>query len=325
MSLHSGTSVKSSGDPKSCGYYSGHNPMSMTVENSAKTANNTTTPASGGFPSLSTLRCDSRLDLSPCLWAIDILASSTPLKRLFLFSKRPSPLATVVEIIELLPQRVKLCTLELLHISDSEEVHHGAIPLVEAATELLDDPLHLECLQEFHSLKSLRIQVMTPISTGIQPLLALGHLNLEALVVGYFGDPVYGRCTPKIKLKDLIHFLNTFPSLLDLGLPIDATVVPSSSKRPGKGFEYWKELILLVGSLPINSPQEVAALLSDITPKLVDIVAVENIVIQTGGRLVENPNFDKWGRVQELVPFLSSIREQERNTADLGFSESDEE
>ncbi|KAH6879602.1 hypothetical protein BKA70DRAFT_1475048 [Coprinopsis sp. MPI-PUGE-AT-0042] len=301
--------------------------LTMTIASSSNITNNSmaTITGGGGFPSLTRLSCCSCLDLSPCLWAIDLLTTSTLLESLFLSSKRPAPLGTVGAIIELLPRRVNHFTLELLHITESEEVQQGAIPSVEAATELLEDPLHLECLQEFHSLKYLRVQVMTPISTGIQPLLALGHLDLEALVVGCFGDPVYGQCTPKIKLQDLTEILDAFPNLTALGLPIDATVVPSCSKRPGKGFEHEEVLLLLVGSSPIQSPQNVAEFLSDIVPELDGISVPQNIVFQNGRRAVENPNAAKWEKVEELVPFLARIREQERNTAYFGHSESDEE
>ncbi|KAH6876465.1 hypothetical protein BKA70DRAFT_1576967 [Coprinopsis sp. MPI-PUGE-AT-0042] len=270
--------------------------LTMTISNSIDITKDSMTPGTGGFPSPARLSCNSRLDLSPCLWAILLLTPSAPLNSLVLSSKR-----------------------------QSGEVHDDAVPLVEAATELLDDPFHLEYLQEYRSLKYIHIEVMTPVSTGLQPLLALDHLDLETLVVGLFSDPVYGQCTPKIKLQDLIEILAAFPSLTTLGLPIDATVVPSSSKRPGKGFEHEQVLMLLVGSSPIQSPQNVAEFLSDIVPEVEGIAVPQSMIPQNGRWAVDNPNAAKWEKVEQLVPFIARIREQERNTAYFGHSESDEE
>ncbi|KAH6879611.1 hypothetical protein BKA70DRAFT_208068 [Coprinopsis sp. MPI-PUGE-AT-0042] len=298
--------------------------LTVAIASSIDIANKPTPAGSGGFPSLVTLECTSHLDLSPCLWTVGLLAKSSPLKSLTLLSNTSAPLQTMVDIIELLPIHVDCHSLAELHIRENAQTDL-AVPSVDAATELLDDPFHLESLGIFHALSVLRIETITPISTGLVPLRKLRHLNLKTLVAGLFNDIAYGRCVPKIKLLELVEILKMFPCLETLGLPIDATDVPTSWKRPGRGFEHGEELLLFVGSSPINSPREVAALLSDVVPRLDATLASESIVLQTGGQPIDNPNFDKWVKVQELVPFLYDIREQERNTAECGASESDEE
>ncbi|KAH6879597.1 hypothetical protein BKA70DRAFT_1475034 [Coprinopsis sp. MPI-PUGE-AT-0042] len=276
------------------------------ISNSTNLADDAHPLSGGGFPSLEWFRCVSNVDLSPCLFAIALLAKTTPLLFLILEAKRPSPLKIIIDIIEIIPK-------------------HMARTLSQWATELLNDPLHLESLADFSVLRILRVEVMTPISIGIQPLEMLAHLDLETLVIEYFEDPACGQCKPKIKLGDLVYILDMFPSLTVLGLPIDATAVPSFSKRPGAGVVVHNEqLFLQVSASPINSAEDVAALLSDIVPELEEITAPQKIVHRTGRRAVENPNYAKWVRAQELVPFLANIREQERNTTPVELSESDE-
>ncbi|KAH6879612.1 hypothetical protein BKA70DRAFT_1345460 [Coprinopsis sp. MPI-PUGE-AT-0042] len=290
--------------------------LTMTISSSAKIDDNTKTIARGGFPSLVTLICYSRLDLSPCLWVTKLLTPSAPLNSLIYSSNHISPLEAAAKIIKLLPRHVNLFSLARLFITECEGAQPGTVPVVDAATELMDDPLHLEYLAEFRSIKVLRIELITPISVGIQPLLSLAHLDLELLVVGFFVNPGYGQCTPKITLNQLAHILEIFPSLKFLGLPIDTRVAgPSSSKRPGGGFEHRQELSLLVGSSPIDTPLDVAEFLSDIIPRFEGISVPPTIVSGNGTEEVENPYSVKWEEVNEMVPFLARIREQGRNSA----------
>jgi hypothetical protein len=291
----------------------------------ANSSNFSTKAGSGGFPSLVTLSCESQFDLSPFIGIIDLLAPSTPVANLSLTSTRPSPLTTLVGIIDLLPQRLNFLTLSSLYIAEGAIVHDDGVPLVDAATELLDDPLHLEHLNGFQALRDVQIDISTPISTGLQSLLALERLDLERLVIGSFQDPVHGQCTPKIKLQDLPEILETFPNIVVLGLPIDATDVPISTKRPGGGFEHGEPLTLLVGASPITKPQDVADFLSDIIPDLECIAVPSEIVRRDAWSAEGNPMLAKWEKVEEMVPWFRRIRDQERNTAALGLSESESE
>ncbi|KAH6879601.1 hypothetical protein BKA70DRAFT_1447882 [Coprinopsis sp. MPI-PUGE-AT-0042] len=298
--------------------------LTLTIHDSTNATKNTKTAALGRFSSLTSFHCASKTDLSPCRSAIAFLAKPTPLVSLTLSAMASSPLQTVIDIVELLAIHVDTLTLEGLFIFETPEEMQN-LPVVDAATELLDDPFHLESLKDFCSLSSLRIDVMMPVSIGIQPLQTLAHLDLMTLVVGSFSDPAYGQCTPNIELEDLIQILDIFHSLVLLGLPIDASNVQLSNKRPGGGFVHGEELALLVGSSPIGRPQDVAEFLSDIVPNLESISPSQEMIHQDGGLAVDNPNFAKWCKAEEMVPFLVRIRGQERNTTPIELSESDEE
>ncbi|KAH6879598.1 hypothetical protein BKA70DRAFT_1447879 [Coprinopsis sp. MPI-PUGE-AT-0042] len=296
--------------------------LTLTVSSSTDIVNDIKPTALGGFPSLTNLECDSNSDLSPCRSAIAFLPKSTPLVSLALSAKLPSPLQTIVDIIELLPTHVDGFSLKELAITEIPEGQ--SVPIVEAATELVDDPFHLESLKDFHAPHSICIKVATPVSTGIRPLQMLDRLDLTTLIVGFIECPVYGQCTPKIKLQELIQVLDLFPSLTTLGLPIDATNVTSFSKRPGGGWLHYKKLALLAGSSLISRTQDVAELLSDIVPDL-RISAPQGMIRQGSMRMVDNPNFAKWKQVADMAPFLTKIRMQERNTELCGLPDPEED
>jgi hypothetical protein len=285
--------------------------------------------ASGGFPSLSKLMCNFEGDFVLCPWVIKLLNKSTPLVSLILTSLIPSPLHTISGLIKLLTNHVNCKTLVNLNITDLLELVDGQDPLPVARPDStlgpLDDPLHFKLLGDYHSLRSLRIEVTAPVPIGIQSLRPLGHLDLGTLVVGFFDEIVYDQNTPEIKLQELVQILGMFPSLTRLGLPLDATAVPPFSRRPGKGLVHKGDLVLMVGPSPVSQIQDAASLLSDNTPGLKIIESSKSIVREDGTRPVENPHFEKWREVQKMVPILSSIREQERLTALFGFLEPDEE
>jgi hypothetical protein len=278
----------------------------------------------GGFPCLTKLDCFVTGNLSPALWAIRFLTKATPLACLTLSSTIPSPVQTITSIIELLPTYVNNHTLVNFSIRELV-VDADAMAVVPVANELLEDPFHLSLLGSFHALKILRIEVTPAVFIGFQAIQPLEHLDLETLVVGYFENGVYAQYTPKIRLQDLVQVLGMFPSLRTLGLPIDATAVSPSLRRPGRGFVHNLCLWLMVGASPVDRVQDVAAFLSDILPRLGSIQASRSIAGGDGIPPIENPYHQTWEKVDELVSFFSVIREQERKTALLGFSETDEE
>jgi hypothetical protein len=300
--------------------------QTLTVLIAGSNNDSSTAQASGGFVSLTKFICNTDGDLSPCLGAIRTLTKVAPLSCLRLSSRIPSPVQTIAGIIELLPTYVNNETLVELSIQerfeDQDSVH---VVRLDGATELLEDPFHLSLLGGFRALQYLSIETTLPISIGMQALRPLEHVNLHTLVIGFFSDAVSGEYKPKIRLKDLVEILGMFPSLSCLGLPIDATVVPRSSRRPGRGLVHKPSFSLSVGALPVYDVQDVAAFLSDMFAQRCIIERSEWVFQWDGAMTIDNPYNTTWRKVDDLIPFLIGIRKQERKSALLGFSETDEE
>ncbi|KAH7915565.1 hypothetical protein BJ138DRAFT_1141613 [Hygrophoropsis aurantiaca] len=133
---------------------------------------------------------------------------------------------------------------------------------------------------------------------------------------------VWDRC-PRITLPGLVPLLAHCPHLHTLTLSIDATHPIAKSVRLGRNVCNTLIRSLRLGDSPIRRPLYVAAFLSNIMPRVREIIAYEY-----GNSEDAEKGYNRWCAVAKAIPAFASVRKEERAGSDFELeceSESEED
>ncbi|KAJ7661502.1 hypothetical protein DFH06DRAFT_1296745 [Mycena polygramma] len=222
-----------------------------------------------------------------------------------------------------------------LHTTIRDRLDHTALNTIEVEAKGVRRPsdtapyvLSSDAVRPLLAFKN-----MTNVTYQVYPCLDANDDFLEEMALAwpdiqelYFGtEPIHTQ-PPHATLKCLIAFARHCSGLSNLGVLMDASLVPTFTQVPGHRISHSLNC-LDVGTSPIDAAiaTPVAAFLSNLFPEL------EYLFTFSTGNTVPLPDplpayATTWGRVSDMIPVFRSVRQEEEEfwTEELGNGEESE-
>lgn len=144
------------------------------------------------------------------------------------------------------------------------------------------------------------------------------HLKHLELGMNFPGHPL-----PRTTLSGLVCVAQHCPFLHTLCILVDARTSPAvTDSRPGGGVRHTSLVSLGIGGSPIGSEVGVAVFLSDLFPCVRSVDAMTHVFDED---IPETEPIQEWNRVwdkvNDLLPILAAVRNQERSSSDSSLSD----